>query len=342
MVNNSLSNHQPSSLPQHRTSVNSLAKYCVSVVSKKIALINVRQFIHPKLFISFLIWFIMYTFMGIFGGSVAFYHFPRVSSSRKEPVQLPDLGYDLIPYNCIVVNNSHPFKSNVQSVVLIFFYILTGCCALFRPNGEGRIIVQQLLHLNSLTFFARTFTVGITGLPQPDPACGNFQSDSVTYMEAVQYVVLSGFPFHACGDMIFSGHVSCILMCLVIFQKYNFFAGIFKCTSWILCLFGVYSVIACRSHYSVDVVLAFFFVYFIQNWYFIRSEISNSYDYDGSIDTSYIKNVRKSLTVKFIVWLEDEQNSFKEKNSLYKSKERDGENSLSNIKSFDVEKTTLQ
>jgi len=138
---------------------------------KNYSSINFQQFLHPKLALSLFIWSVTYIFMGVFGGSVAFYHFPRVFPESYEPVPLPDFGYDLIPYFCPLWNNGH---SNLQSVILLFFYMIVFAGALRHQGNKGRIIVQQLLHLNTLIFLARTTTVGVTGLPQPNPRCRKF------------------------------------------------------------------------------------------------------------------------------------------------------------------------
>merc|ERR1719203_2541153 len=41
---------------------------------------------------------------------------------------------------------------------------------------------------------------------------------------------------------------------------------------WFIALVGIYFTISCRSHYSVDVMLAFYFGYFLPEWYFNRSD----------------------------------------------------------------------
>jgi len=41
---------------------------------------------------------------------------------------------------------------------------------------------------------------------------------------------------------------------------------------WLVAVVGIYFTISCRSHYSVDVVLAFYFGYFIPEWYYNRSD----------------------------------------------------------------------
>ncbi len=48
-----------------------------------------------KVAFSFVLWFVSYMIMGVFGGSVAYLHFERKDSSVPDP--LPDFGYDVIP-----------------------------------------------------------------------------------------------------------------------------------------------------------------------------------------------------------------------------------------------------
>jgi len=239
--------------------------------------------------------------MGVLGGSVAFYHFPRVFPVSYAPVPLPDFGYDIIPYWCPLYNHG---SLNLQSTILMFFYILILLGAMHKQNG--RLILQRLLHLNSIIFLIRTCTVGITGIPQPNPRCQPIQSKSVSYIEALQFVMLRGFPPHACGDLIFSGHVACVLLCIVMFYKYDYFHG--RCAYIVTMMMGALSclsVISCRSHYTVDVILAFYFVYFVQDWYFVRCNSG-----DGS------------RVVKFIAWLEG-RNDEKAENGKIKDSSRD-------------------
>lgn len=231
--------------------------------------------------------------MGIFGGSVAFYHFPRVFPQSNTPVQLPDFGYDIIPYWCPMIHHT-----NTQSSILMFLYLWIFIGAACRRNSQGRLIMQQLLHMNAMLFLMRTTTVGITGLPQPDPRCIDIQSKPATYMESIKFVMLRGFPPHACGDLIFSGHVACTLACAVILHRHDYLNGIIAyAMTLLLVLLSMYSVIACRSHYTVDVILAMYFVHYVQYWYFSKVDSISWQDYAREKNISY--------AVKLIAWLED-------------------------------------
>lgn len=76
-----------------------------------------------------------------------------------------------------------------------------------------------------------------------------------------------GFPPHACGDLMYSGHVACIIATMIIGHYHNLFnfpkashtvnaVVPFMANLW--ALIGVYSTISCRSHYTVDVIVAFY------------------------------------------------------------------------------------
>jgi hypothetical protein len=142
----------------------------------------------------------------------------------------------------------HFRHGNVQSVVLLILYtiLISGIVVRWEPRyhpksasvlwgGDGRLILQHLLHLNSLVFITRTT--------------------------------------HACGDLIYSGHVGCTLICMAVLHRHGYLKS--KSAAflvWVLAVIGFYFTISCRSHYSVDVVLAFYFGYFLPEWYFNRSD----------------------------------------------------------------------
>lgn len=242
--------------------------------------------------------------MGLVGGSVAFWHFPRTSAPH--PMPLPDYGYDLIPEYCPLISISvmgHATKKqNMQSTILLVFYtwfllLLLGFAVQTRNLRKSKHMLQQLLHLNALVFVTRTTTVTLTGLPQPNPRCVDVQHFHTTYKESVHFVMGRGFPPHACGDLIYSGHVACLLCCMVLFHRYPPFKQkntyfhfhlvylinlIYYGILWTMTMVGVYFVLSCRSHYSVDVVLAFYFTYFLQDWYYVRSQaripVAREYD----------------------------------------------------------------
>merc|ERR1711862_493048 len=110
--------------------------------------------------------------------------------------------------------------------------ILVAACN--KPAPEGRLALQQLLHLMGMIFLMRTTTVSVTGLPQPNPRCVPIQSTYYSFSEAVIFVFRKVIP-HACGDLVFSGHVSCSLTCLVILHRHKLLWGTLSyIVMWIL------------------------------------------------------------------------------------------------------------
>ena len=126
--------------------------------------------------------------------------------------------------------------------------------------------------MNSLLFITRTTTVCLTGLPQPNPRCVRIQHMEMTYRKAFKFVMGRGFPPHSCGDLIYSGHVGCILICLIVLTKHKYLESyIVKFMAWAWASVGILSTVSCRSHYTVDVVLAIYFSFGIQDFYYARS-----------------------------------------------------------------------
>ena len=165
-----------------------------------------------------------------------------------------------------------------------------------QSGGDGRLILQHLCHLSSMIFLTRTTTVGLTGLPQPNPKCVDQQHRPVSFVTALQFVMGRGFPPHSCGDLIYSGHVSCTLICMAVLHRHGFLRrrAVAVCV-WAMAATGIYFTISCRSHYSVDVMLAFYFGYFLPEWYFNRS--------DGRVEgrmSRWIQNLEVTPTTRLL------------------------------------------
>jgi hypothetical protein len=105
--------------------------------------------------------------------------------------------------------------------------------------------------------------VGVTNLPNPNyhPDCIAAQKEEFTFLEALKKVCGSGFPPHACGDLIYSGHTACTFMAMYIFHKTAVFQNKAVCAfMWFWALAAIISIFGCRSHYTVDVVLGLYVV----------------------------------------------------------------------------------
>lgn len=169
--------------------------------------------------------------------------------------------------------------NNIQSIIIFLYYLYLMLIVLpFHPNG--RVTLQRFLILNSMMFLTRTTTVSVTSLPQPNftHKCLLAQNTTATFIQSLKVVVGTKFPPKACGDLIYSGHASCAIMAHMILLRsssFNLLSIQQKHMKWLsggLCGAAIGSIFMCRSHYTVDVVLAAYFSYFLVEFYFNRAE----------------------------------------------------------------------
>jgi hypothetical protein len=239
--------------------------------------------------VSWLLWFVTYYIMGFAGGAVAYWRFKKMaekdgggsytdseSDAFRLQETLPDMMFDIFPEFCPRFGTSQ----NIQSLSLVVFYCYTLWVG-FTGHPRGRLIIQRFFLINSLMFLTRTTVVGVTSLPNPNyhPDCIAAQKFDISYVDALAKVCGEGFPPHACGDLIYSGHTACTFMSMYIFHKMKVFHSHTYLPHWSVAAFmwfwalaAIVSIFGCRSHYTVDVVLGIYFAYFLSNWYFQRAE----------------------------------------------------------------------
>lgn len=127
----------------------------------------------------------------------------------------------------------------VIDVALTFPVLLAGWCI----RGHRAHLCDVAMKLGVL-YYLRCVTMAVTVLPSP--ICTRH----------VRSMSLTG----GCHDCIFSGHASMILVCCHIIARYRP-----EHTLWLWCyaLCSSITIVACRSHYTVDVIVAWIVVYAI-------------------------------------------------------------------------------
>ena len=119
----------------------------------------------------------------------------------------------------------------------------------------------------------RTLTLNVTALPNPNPLCVDESMSQISYFGAGGTVaqIMGSFPSKTCGNLMFSGHT----MFLTIFMLFETMHGLIPRKLAFLSIAktiaGYHSIIACRSHYTIDVVLAIMItnmVFFLHKAYF--------------------------------------------------------------------------
>eukprot|EP01013_Petalomonas_cantuscygni_P011396 TRINITY_DN2482_c0_g1_i1.p1 TRINITY_DN2482_c0_g1~~TRINITY_DN2482_c0_g1_i1.p1 ORF type:complete len:699 (+),score=112.83 TRINITY_DN2482_c0_g1_i1:58-2154(+) len=137
-----------------------------------------------------------------------------------------------------------------------------------RTIGRRTVMVFGLLN------FIRAYTVAVTTLPDPSPAChaamlaGTFSQENPPSWEALVVRVINPSRL-TCGDMIFSGHTTCMVVAALVVFTYlrpmhvrtwptwtHRAMGAYRAVVMVLAGFGVFCVMATKLHYTLDVSLA--------------------------------------------------------------------------------------
>ena len=133
-------------------------------------------------------------------------------------------------------------------------------------HADGRFILQRSFHVMSAIYLLRWITVPMTFLPNPNPQCHWAETHEVSLKEAI-LMVSDNFPPGACGNLIFSGHAAQLCLYAAVGFKFELWGQWHGWHDWrrtsllylvplFLAVLGFVSVIGCRSHYTIDVVLA--------------------------------------------------------------------------------------
>ena len=148
----------------------------------------------------------------------------------KKPSELYDSGFNYIP-----VLNYQFLDDILVSLPLIFglYY---------------NINFNEFLFVLTIIFVLREITTTITLLP-PTPSCYQRNYDKMTKSKWITRI--SG----TCNETIFSGHTTLMLL-MILFILPKIKSNIFKIIIYIYAVVTSLVIVSLRSHYSIDVILA--------------------------------------------------------------------------------------
>ena len=224
-----------------------------------------------KVLSAFLLFVVCWYEMHFAGGAVATMRFQRVSTNESSVYILPDVVMDFFKDTdadekyCLIADNLGADLALGINYILLFLELFFG--------RNGHILFQRVLHVSAMVFVIRSTVVGMTGLPNPNDRCIELQTQKMTYLQAVTWL-MSQFPPRSCGDLIFSGHTALLTSWLLCFEKHNgFFRNnrLLRYTVWLFCAYSILMLVVCRAHYSVDVVLGLWMAFFIVEFYHSRA-----------------------------------------------------------------------
>ncbi len=190
------------------------------------------------------------TFMSILGDSLAWHRMPVYDTIEEAKSHiLHDFGHELIPYTC----ESSFVKRNIQTTVILFSLPIFLARCYFLTNGIQNI--NNFLYIAGTIMILRTLTMISTSYPNPNPQCYDNSINDISYSDAILQTI-SAFPTKSCGNLMFSGHTM-FLTLLFWFETHFLYTHWFcKIVSLFKTLLGIYFIIACRSHYTADVVVS--------------------------------------------------------------------------------------
>jgi hypothetical protein len=205
---------------------------------------------HKSIAASILCFCASSTVMSICGDALAWHRMPKYATIEDAKLHiLRDGGHELIPYTC----DSSIINCNMQTTVILFslpFFV--GRCY-FLSNGVA--IFNKFVRLVSIMMILRTMTMISTAFPNPNPQCYDESTINISYRDAILQTI-STFPTKSCGNLMFSGHTMFLLSFCLFEVQFLYTQVWFRIASVAKTVFGVYYIIACRSHYTIDVVVS--------------------------------------------------------------------------------------
>eukprot|EP00941_MAST-03F_sp_MAST-3F-sp1_P000298 g298.t1 len=211
--------------------------------------------------------------------------------------RLPDIGHDFLPEwngNLHLESSILPIIGprlfgekgiNITShdSVNIIMGVLMLCTAVFVLSLSNRLVVaKRFFVIHGLLMAMRTCTIICTSLPDASPVCKE-RTPGETKWENIDFKLVTerwlgmvapgvtNTTVLTCGDMVFSGHTVVMVLCAMTFHQYYKFVSSavnpVKFSIWVLCFVGMGSIIATRFHYTLDVLLAFYFTITIWSLY---------------------------------------------------------------------------
>ncbi|ORY08308.1 hypothetical protein K493DRAFT_309895 [Basidiobolus meristosporus CBS 931.73] len=190
-----------------------------------------------------------------------------LDSNTKSP--LKDLGFEAFPF-------LSTFSVADALVMSLLGITLVGITIASRKLSKIIIFWRRVFWLTGLLYFYRAFTIITTTLP-PTKDCEPVVADSFSEMMLVGTYMIVGVD-KACTDNIYSGHTMIVTSSVMMWNIYTRVPW-FKLYALLHAIAAIYTIIASRLHFTVDVLLSLFITYAMYCIYFglVRSATLQSY-----------------------------------------------------------------
>lgn len=186
-----------------------------------------------------------------------------VHDSKVKP--LKDFGFMLLPE----IPPQYQYVSEVVFFIPVILMIVESLYGLAIQDTQRIVLSLRFCLTTSMCAVLRIISFLPTVLPGPRHHCrdtSELYKPPKTYKDLLTRQNL----FDGCGDLIFSNHTSILLTASLVlyqYQQYNL--------HWLLLNFIVFItlVIACRKHYTVDIVVGIYVTYL--SYFYLEQQVSD-------------------------------------------------------------------
>ncbi|CEO94871.1 hypothetical protein PBRA_003684 [Plasmodiophora brassicae] len=168
--------------------------------------------------------------------------------------RLPDVGYEL--FANVSIGTSWP---NYMVLAVAVSSVARLLCDRYRSRT-----IRRWAFLQGTMFFLRGVCIAVTRLPNPDSTCAAVipKTDNV-FIDAFKVIDLQ---LVTCRDVLFSGHTTSMMLSALLVHLHTVPDSTTKVgrrlsraaqfVIWAEVIFGIFTIIASKFHYTIDVVIA--------------------------------------------------------------------------------------
>ena len=204
-------------------------------------------------------------YIHIIATNIVYYvHEPRVKP-------LKDFGFKLLPE----IPPKHQFISEVFFFIPIGIMILESLTGLYLYDYNRILMGLRFCLTSSVCSILRCISFLPTVLPGPRHHC---RDDSQLYKppQTLRELFTRQNLFDGCGDLIFSNHTSLMLTASLVLYEYMNYSIMFLVLNFLV---FIALVIACRKHYTVDIVVATYVTYL--SYFYLQHQVADTYILSG-------------------------------------------------------------
>lgn len=263
--------------------------------------------------ITAIIFFLTCAYINVCSSVIAGYRTPNIRIMNADGSEtigriLPDLGHVFMDYITQYMNPTLAYYWDNIDPNFFISNMLNGFIVLLLIHPQRLMIMRRVSGVIGYIFLARSLCVLCTSMPDSHRQCfeqfgtpnGDYKNHNI-FPEAF-FVTLQTMGAMSdsvtCGDMIFSGHMVICMATFLVFSNYcnsrdmssplinylpRHFCTLYRWFMYFCLSTGALAIIKSHLHYSVDVVIAFYFTLNSWNVYHRTArDILNKNDSKGS------------------------------------------------------------